>query len=406
MTHGETRGRAGERLAELDEIEVVVEKLVSGGDGLARFEGIPIFVPRSAPGDHLMVRLTERRPDYGRAEIVRIVQPGPRRREPPCPHFSNCGGCALQHLEDAYQVELKAAAVRETLERIGGVEWPPDVSLLSGEAWSYRLRASLHTESDERTVRVGYFARRSRDLVAIGVCPILAPELEATVQRLPEILGAGQAPRRIDLAVGDEGRLTIAPVISGLPHGPIELTVGEHVYRFDARCFFQAHRGLLGALVESALGTGSGELAFDLYAGVGLFSVPLSRRYRRVVAVEGNSIAARYGRMNRKENGVTGMEVEHRAVENWIDRLPEDAERVLVDPPREGLVPKVRHGLLTRPPRHLTYVSCDAATLARDLRSLKRHYRIDALTLVDMFPQSGQMEVVAQLQRSDQKRED
>jgi len=402
----DTRGKAGARLAELDEIEVVVEKLVSGGDGLARFEGIPIFVSRSAPGDRLIVRLSERRPDYGRAEIVRILQPGPRRREPPCPHFSRCGGCALQHLEDAYQVELKAAAVRETLERIGGVEWPANASLVSGEAWGYRLRTSLHSESAETTVQVGYFARHSHDLVPIRVCPILVPELEVAAQQLPAILAAGRAPRRIDLAVGDGGRLTVAPVIAGLPHGPIDLTVGDDVYRFDARCFFQAHRGLVGALIEAALGSDSGELAFDLYAGVGLFSVPLSHRYRRVIAVEGNSIAARYARINRKENAVTGLEVEHLAVENWIEHLPEDAERIVVDPPREGLVPKVRRSLLTRPPRHLTYVSCDAATLARDLRALKRHFRIDALTLIDMFPQSGQMEVVAQLRRSDQASDD
>lgn len=401
MSAANRHGMAGARLAELDEIEVSVEKLVTGGEGLARFEGIPIFVPRSAPGDRLRVRLIERRPDYGRGEILEILQPGPRRREPPCPHFAHCGGCDLQHLEDAAQVELKVAAVRETLLRIGGVELPPEVRLLRGTSWGYRLRTAVHTESTPEAVQVGYFARRSRELVPIHACPILEPALESAVQRLPQILMTGNAPRRLNLALGDDGGLTVAPVVPGLPHGPIRLTLGDDVYQFDARCFFQAHRELLPALVNEVVGPESGGTAFDLYAGVGLFSIPLSRTYERVVAVEGDRISVRYARMNRKENGARGLEVEYMSVENWIERLPEDAERVVVDPPRGGLLPKIRRGLLTRPPRHLTYVSCDAATLARDLRALKRLYRIERLALVDLFPQTGHMETVVQLMRLD-----
>jgi 23S rRNA (uracil1939-C5)-methyltransferase len=399
MSAGVGRGRAGARLAELDEIEVVVEKLVTGGDGLARFENIPIFVPRSAPGDRLRVRLTERRPDYGRAEIVDVLEPGPHRREPPCPHFLRCGGCDLQHLEDAAQVELKAAAVRETLRRLGGVELPTGIPLLHGAPWSYRLRTAVHTESSPEGVRVGYFARRSRELVAIHACPILDPELESAVLRLPEILTPGKAPRRLDMAVGAAGELTVSPLVDGLPHGAIHLPVGQDVYQFDARCFFQAHRELLPLLVSEAVGSESGGTAFDLYAGVGLFSIALSRNYDRVVAVEGDRIAARYARIAGRKNGARGLEVEVMAVENWMEQLPEDAERVVVDPPRGGLLPKVRRGLLMRRPRHVTYVSCDAATLARDLRALKRLYRIDRIALIDLFPQTGHMETVAQLVR-------
>ena len=256
------------RLADLDEVEVTVDKLVAGGDGLARFEGIPIFVARSAPGDRLRVRITERRPDYGRAEIVELLAPGPGRRQPPCPYFAECGGCDLQHLEDPLQVELKAAATRETLERVGRIAVPEPVEVVAGAPWGYRVRTTLHTEADAAGVRVGFFQRGSNRLVPVARCPILVPELESLLPDLPQRLDP--VPRRLDLLAGDDGAVSSAPVTGDLPHGEVVVTAGGIEYRLDARCFFQAHRTLVDALVERAVGPWEGALAIDLYAGVGL----------------------------------------------------------------------------------------------------------------------------------------
>ncbi len=386
------------RLAALDEVEVTVEKLVAGGDGLARFEGIPLFVARAAPGDRLRVRLVERHPDYGRAEIVALLAAGPGRRQPPCPYFASCGGCQLQHLEDALQVRYKAEAVVETLSRVGGVRAPPALEVIASEAWGYRLRTQLHTGRDAQGApQVGYFARGSRALVAVSACPILVPALEALLPELPARLG-GDLPSRLDLLVGDEGSLSAAPVAGDLPHGDVPLTVGDLTFRLDARCFFQAHSTLVGRLVAAAVGAWGGETAVDLYAGVGLFSLPLARRYDAVVAVEGDRVAARYARANAKHNRLAAVEVVAQAVESWVEQLPE-ADRVVVDPPRGGLAPPVRRALLARLPGRITYVSCHAATLARDLRELLASYRLESLTLLDLFPQSGHMESVAQLVR-------
>jgi 23S rRNA (uracil1939-C5)-methyltransferase len=137
--------------------------------------------------------------------------------------------------------------------------------------------------------------------------------------------------------------------------------------------------------------------AYDLFAGVGLFSLPLCRRYRRVVAVEGDRVAGRFARKNAQENGVDNLTVESQAVESWIEGLPERPARVVVDPPRVGISPVVRKAILDRRPRRLTYVSCDSATLARDLSMLRTAYRITRLALLDMFPQTGHMEAVVQL---------
>jgi 23S rRNA (uracil1939-C5)-methyltransferase len=388
------------RLAALDEVEVVVEKLVAGGEGLARADGIPIFVPRSAPGDRVRVRLVERRPDYGRAEIVELLAPGPGRREAPCPYFVDCGGCQLQHLDDALQVRYKAEAVVETLSRVGGVAAPPSLEVIAGEAWGYRLRTQLHTGRDAQgQLQVGYFARGSHTLVPVRACPILDPALEAQIPVLPERLGEGDVPSRLDLLVGDGGALSAAPLAGDLPHGEVPLTVGDFTYRLDARCFFQAHRTLVAKLVATAVGTWEGQTAVDLYAGVGLLTLPLGRRYAAVTAVEADRVSARYARGNAKRHRLPHVAVVPQAVESWVGQLPSGLDRVVVDPPRDGLAAPVRKALLLRLPERISYVSCHAATLARDLRELLTRYRLESLALFDLFPQSGHMESVAQLVR-------
>lgn len=384
------------RLASLGEVELTIDKLVAGGDGLGRFEGIPIFVPRSAPGDRLRVEIVERRPDYGRGEIVEVLAPGPGRRQPPCPFFARCGGCQLQHLEDEHQLRLKAAAVVETLERLGGIRLPGEPEVVAGAAWGYRLRTQLHCAGTEGGVEVGYFARGSHELVAVDRCPILRPELERELRALPRLL-APPPPRRVDLAVGGDGRLTAAPRIEGLPTGEVSLEVAGLRYAYDARCFFQAHGALVEALLLEAVGEWEGEEAVDLYAGVGLFSLPLARRYERVVAVEGDRVAARFARNNARRNRQGNVEVVAQAVETWVRGGRRRPDRVVVDPPRAGLAAPVRRAVLGwRPPR-LTYVSCHPATLARDLKALLGAYTLERLTLLDLFPQTGHMEAVAHL---------
>ena len=394
---------AGARLVEVDEVELVIDQLVAGGDGLGRFEGIPLFVPRAAPGDRLRVRLTERKRDYGRAEILEILKPGPGRREPPCPYFARCGGCDLQHLEDRTQSQLKTLAFLETLARLARVRPTGEVKVIAGDAWGYRLRTQLHTAVDEDSgrVAVGYHARGTNTVVPVASCPILVPALEQQLPGLSEQLyGLGDAlPRRIDFAAGDDGRFTTAPVVAGLPHGEIPLTVGDFHFRYDARCFFQGHQGLLPQLMAAAVGDWQGELAVDLYAGVGLFSLPLAQRYQKVIAVESDRVAARYARANARHNHCPNIQPETLVVESWVRRYPKGVDRVLVDPPRSGLGGAVRRVLLERGPERLTYVSCHPATLARDLRVLGTAYQVESITTVDLFPQTGHLEAVVQLVR-------
>ena len=307
----------------------------------------------------------------------------------------------------------------ETLSRLGRIGPPEDLRVIAGDAWGYRLRTQLHgrpPRRGRRAPRVGYFARGSHDLVPVDACPILVPELEDLLPDLPRRLARGlgdeeRPARRIDLAAGDGGSLSTAPVVGDLPHGEISIEVAGITYRFDARCFFQTHRGLLGPLVETVLGDAPAAeeagVAYDLYCGVGLFTLPLARRYRTVVGVEGDRLAVRYARRNVRAAassrgvGMGIVEIEGTAVESWVKRLPEGVDRVVADPPRAGLKGPVLKALLEKRPRWITYVSCHPAALARDLARMVRIYRLDSLTLLDLFPQSGHMEAVVQLRLTD-----
>jgi len=389
----------GVRLAEVEEVELRIEKLIAGGEGLARLDGVPIFVARTAPGDRVRARLVTRRPDFGRAELVELLEPGPGRREPPCPHFADCGGCDLQHLDERHQLRYKVEAAVETLRRLARVEIPPPAEVVTGDSWGYRIRTQIHTAPVGAGVQAGYHARGSRRLVPIEVCPVLDSRLEAEAVRLGRRLGP-EAPARIDLAVGGDGRVAAAPAVPGVGEGELRRKVGSFEYSYDARCFFQGHRGLLEALVERAVGAWTGDVAFDLYGGVGLFALPLAERHARVVTVEADRIASRYARRNARAAKLDGVEAVARSVDTWLaEELPEDVDRVLVDPPRQGLSAPVRGLLAARPPRRLTYVSCHAAALARDLSTLAASFVIESLVFVDLFPQTGHLETVVQLVR-------
>ena len=389
----------GMRLAEVEEVELEIEKLVAGGEGLGRLDGIPIFVARTAPGDRVRARLVVRRPDFGRAEVLEVLVAGPGRREAPCPHFAECGGCDLQHLDERHQLRYKVEAAVETLRRLARIPLPPPSEILSGTAWGYRIRAQLHTAPVGAGVQAGYHARGSRRVVPITACPVLDPRLEQEAVRLGRRLGP-EAPGRVDLAIGGDGRVAAAPAVAGLDEGELHRRVAGFDYVYDARCFFQGHQGLLDALVERAVGDARGELAFDLYGGVGLFALPLALRYARVVTVEADRIASRFARKNARSARLEGVEAVSRSVDTWIgEALPVDADRVLVDPPRQGLSAPVRAVLAARPPRRLTYVSCHAAALARDLVALGPGLEVESLVFVDLFPQTGHLETIVQLVR-------
>ncbi len=359
-------------LAPGSEVELTIDSLAAGGDGVGRADGLVVFVPRAAPGDRLHVRLRDVRPRFARGEIVRIVAPGRARRASPCPWFGSCGGCDWLHLDESAQRAARAAILRDALARIGGFASLPETEeLASPVGLAYRARARVAFQSG----RVGFRARSSHEVVDVERCAVLDPPTQAALARLREAPppGTGEVEiRGFDASVA----------------------IGDRVLEVGPGAFFQANRGLWESWRELVLeACGRGRLAVELYAGLGFFSAGLDRRFARVIAVE-RGAAARDARRNAR------AEVIEAAAEDWAPRelaaLAPDV--LLLDPPRTGCHSLVSGAILAAKPPRVVYLSCDPATLARDLRPLRGAYRITRLVSIDALPQTHHVEALVVLE--------
>jgi 23S rRNA (uracil1939-C5)-methyltransferase len=424
---------------------VEIEKPIYGGAFLARLEGKAVFVPLTLPGEKLRVRIMESKSGYATAEIEEMIAAAPERVSPTCPHYGACGGCHYQHAGYETQLAFKQAILRETLER-GGVRALEEIAVLSADPWAYRNRIRL---AFDIAGNPGYRGRRSHAVIQIRECSIAAPLLVRAAQTAAEVarqfapslrpteislfcdagetallasvftVSAAKSPLE-DFALALSGRL---PVLKGVEHvvegrspkyGPAEPphTVacwGAHSipyraagfdYRVDHGAFFQVNRWLVDALVEQVTAGQSGKLAWDLFAGVGLFARSLTKSFARVVAVESAPPAVKALEDNLRGTDSTAIRAEALP---FLRRSQKDQrpELIVVDPPRTGLGAEITALLAEVAAPALVYVSCDPATLARDLRALLASgYTIQKLTLADLFPQTFHLEAVVLLHHS------
>jgi len=400
-------------------MELTIERILPGGLGLGYAEGRTVLVALAAPGDRLRVRIDRVKGNVSFASIEEIIEPSPQRVEPPCPYFGLCGGCDFQQLTYQAQLDAKVEIIKDCLRRLGGIENAPDVALTAApNPWHYRARAQWQYDAIRQ--RLGYFESGSRRVCDVAECAVLAPELQQTLETLRARMRDGLLPdnaRDFRAAIGDDNEVSIAPRVgsptvregrpsTGNPHdvADISRTIHGETYRLNAESFFQANAALLPQLIEDALGDASGETAIDLYCGVGLFTVPLARRFKQVVGVEGDSVAADFARENLAHAGILNAEIANRDVAGWLEResaLAGELDFLLLDPPRTGAESRVIIGILKLQPKRISYVSCDPATLARDLKKLiAGGYRLDTVSAFDMFPQTHHVETVVHLTAS------
>ena len=392
-------------------IEVTIERILPGGPGLAHAEGLTLFVALAAPGDVVRVRIDRIRGKVAFASIEEIVKPSPVRVEPPCPYFGACGGCDFQQLNYQAQLDAKIEMIRDCLRRIAHLEQPPEISIRpSPLQWHYRARANW--QFDPRNQRLGYFERGSHRVCDVAECAVLVPKLQQTLEQLRREASslvltsedgredARQNAADIQAAAGDEG-VSVVPALAGLSSAEISRRIGDDLYEFNAASFFQVNHDLLEALISEAINDASGESAVDLYCGVGLFTLALARRFERVVAVEANPSAARFARRNLHQAGISNTKVVTDRVGDWLRAKAGAAAPIdflLLDPPRAGVEDDAIETLLNLKPRRLSYVSCDPATLARDLKALLAGgYSLDSLRAFDLFPQTHHVETVSHL---------
>ena len=350
-------------------VELRIERLTAGGDGLARLDGRATFVPLTAPGDRVRAELVEVKPRYARARLIEVLEPGAARRSVECPYFGRCGGCDWLHIKEATQRAARAEILRDALVRIGKLEQLPEFeSLASPSSLAYRARARVACEGG----RVGFRGRGTREVVDIEHCRVLDPgaqrELELLRARPP------RKPQEVEIRGfgGEAAGLRVSP-----------------------GSFFQANGRLWDAWADQVVQLcGSGELALELYAGVGFYTGRLERSFARVIAVE-RGTSAEDLQHNTRARVISSSAEEF--VETGLAGLA--PEVVLLNPPRTGCDPSVLAAIRQLAPARVVYVSCDAATLARDVARIGAEYRVARVIVIDALPQTHHVESALLLNR-------
>jgi 23S rRNA (uracil1939-C5)-methyltransferase len=395
-----------------DIVEVVVERILPGGLGLAHSDGRTVFVSLSAPGDRLRVKIERVKGNVAFASVNEILEPSSVRIEPPCPYFGSCGGCDFQQMNYVSQLDAKAEMIRDCLRRIGGIEHLPEFLITPApNEWHYRSRAQWQYDAVER--RLGYFESGSRRVCDVAECAVLAPELQRTLSSLREQMEQSALPddtRDFRAVVGDTDvsistSLRNPTVREGASTTPVDITrtIAGESYRLNAESFFQTNADLLPQLIEAALHDAQGERALELYCGVGLLTIPLARKFTSVVGVESDSAAVKFAQSSLSLASLSNTKIAREDVGSWLasneQNLRSDApDFLLLDPPRTGAESRVITGILGFKPKRICYVSCDPATLARDLKKLiAGGYSLKSVIAFDMFPQTHHVETVVQL---------
>ena len=430
-------------------MKLQIAKSVYGGAGLAHEPGgKTVLVPFTLPGEMIEAQLLEHKKKSDEASLLQVMSASKDRVKPACSHFGECGGCQYQHAEYPTQMKIKSSILQETLERAGLIALPNIESHL-GPQWGYRNRMRLRIEELDDIPRVGYNRRGTNEFLAIHECPIAAPILWRAAQSLLQV--AAQTPsaaRWLSNAVeaeffttGDEKKLQmtiyvrkdqpglaafcehlkqVIPELAGAGTSLIKLTgpqrqvqkprpleswgatglsyrAADEDYWISRGGFFQVNRFLIDELVRIVAEDRNGQLAWDLYAGVGLFSRVLAKKFRQVVAVEiaGTDLINSFKGPGKHAVEATTVDFLRHAV---IQR--ERPQLIVMDPPRAGVGADVCSFLARIAAPEIVYVSCDPATLARDLKMLvDAGYKLHEVHLVDLFPQTFHLETVVVLRK-------
>jgi 23S rRNA (uracil1939-C5)-methyltransferase len=427
-------------------MEVRIEKLVYGGDGLAHHDGHTVFVPLVLPGELVQIESSARKKKFIRGRLERVVEPSADRVPAPCQHYGRCGGCQYQHMRYEAQLRYKSEILRETLGRIGRIQWTGAIETQASPPFGYRNRAQWklrpNQEGEGGSAGIGYFEMGSTKLCAVTECTILSPRLAETFSRLRQVVSQDKFLSAVDEieAFADSGdekillnlsaeRLADSPesmaaaLRKSLPNvesiliqdrradtfhlaGPGYLTYAAAgaQFRVGHLSFFQVNRFLIEPLVDAVIGKARGRLALDLFAGVGLFTVALAKQFERVIGVESNLAAAKDLEDNLKKSGGASPSSRNITAEGFLSRWHETPDLVVIDPPRAGVETEAIAHLKKLAPARIHYVSCDPATLARDLAQLAgtdgaNAYEIESINLFDIFPQTYHMEVLVRLRR-------
>lgn len=394
-------------------VSVRIASMANGGAAVGRVGDLVLFVDGAMVGEVVQVRITERRKSFARAVAVQIDEPSLDRIAPPCPYFGPCGGCQWQYMAYPAQLAAKREIVRDQFRR--GLRMADDrieqvvrTPIGMVDPWQYRNVVTVEPDDEGKPA---YHHRHSAQLIAVDHCPISQPGISDTLRTLSGAHIAAETTIRADedgaaIAFTAHQRKTVHQRLLGVS------------FRVTGGAFFQVNtrpesRGdgnepqsmadLLAADVLRGLALSGKETVLDLYAGVGTFAILAAPHARRVIAVEEAPVAATDARYNAHEAETQNVEVHTRRAEQFLATLSERIDAAVLDPPRSGCAAPVLDGLMRLRPRRIVYVSCDVATLVRDLNVLRDAYTIASCQIIDMFPQTFHIETVNLLTRVEKK---
>ena len=419
-----------------DALEIL--SIVTGGDGLARRpDGCVVFVPRTVPGERVSVVYTQQSRQWARARVVDVIDAAPQRCEPSCRHYARCGGCQLQHMDYDSQLDAKSGVIVESLRRLGGIDIDPPEVVRSAREFEYRNRLTFVLRQDGDTVLAGFHSIDApSDIVDIDGCPLA----EGPINRAWSALRAAWVDNSRHMPRGDELRLTLRVNVAGevglaiegardpgdpglLFESVADLVAlwmldgdGHMVYRAGKRtldekwgtlsvpiagtAFVQVNRDVAAQMDDYLLeqaGEINGSHVIDTYCGFGLRALEMSRRGATVLGIELDRHSVNAAKKMAVESGSTARFIATGVERSLARELP--ADLVILNPPRSGVMKPVVTALVEQPPARVIYVSCDPATLARDLKGLATAFDVEACRAFDLFPQTAHVETVVTLAR-------
>jgi 23S rRNA (uracil1939-C5)-methyltransferase len=414
-------------------MELVITGISHNGEGVARNDGKVIFVPYAIPGEIVLVDIIEDKKKFSRAVLRKIIKNSPYRTKPKCPYYYQCGGCSYQHVSYEQQLVFKKNITEEAVKRIGGI--PVEVSSTIGmqEPWNYRNKVVWHIDKNSEDIKIGFYRNYSRQLIQIDNCPLLLPKLNKFSALIKETLPGIclQENSSIMLRQSYNSKQVILEFIDCLPDkqtekrlsgeidaiyekrdGKIKLLAGEGLIKekagkfyflLGAEDFFQINPQQFDSMINTVVGylnISKQDKVLDTYCGSGMFALNVAEEALSVFGIDSSVLAIRNARKNAELNGITNCQFTAGFCESVLSGTKDYFSRVIIDPPRTGLKPEVINSIADISPERIVYVSCNPATLARDLKQFSlNQYQVLAIQPIDMFPQTRHIENIVLLRK-------
>jgi 23S rRNA (uracil1939-C5)-methyltransferase len=383
-------------------MQIKIEKLVYGGAGIARTEEGVIFVSKVLPGELVEVEITDRKKDYANARLVEVIEPSPHRKSPVCPNFSTVGCCSWDYIAYNNQTEIKESIIRDSLSRLGHIEWDHPIDRITGIDRGYRMRAKFHVENH----RMGFVREQTHQFVPITECGALMPALNTFIGEANAALrkpGLGKtesvhaiaSPETGEVAATFHGGRERASWTDRLPRTRV---MGIE-YRLRPDSFFQPNQYLVKTMASEVMAATEGsKVALDLFCGSGFFSLLIARQTSRVIGIDRRSIAN--AQWNAQRNEIRNVEFIKAAAWAFLMKAQIKPDTVVLDPPRTGAGKGIVHKVIALEPAKVVYVSCNPSTFAPEARLLMDGgYKLSSFKFVDQFPHTHHIETIAVFER-------